>query len=192
MSIEDYFKMFEVTWMNLDPSGMESHYFLRLNDDGKSATKNEQGGWKHELTISSTMDQEVYVVAHTWDSRAYSPKCWESAYEAGNHVLRVGWDNTGLAFFHGSAAAPRYLMQEGETAKVSLELNFGPEEAKDWSIVAYGTKGPVGVYHSGDLESAEMPIVVDPNADLPADKRPPPPKPAPLPPPKKPTVYAMR
>ena len=192
MSLEDYYKMFEVTWMNLDPSSMDSHYFLRLDDDGKSATKSENGGWIHELTISSTMDQEVYVVAHTWDSRAYSPKCLESAYNAGNHALRVGWDNTGLAFFHGSAAAPRYLMQKDETAKVSLELNFGPEEAKDWSIVAYGAKGPVGVYHSGDLVSATMPLLADPNADLPIDKRPPPPKPAPLPPPKKPTVYAMR
>ena len=167
MSFEDYYNMFEVTWMNHDPSGMDSHYFLRLDDDGSSATKLEKG-WRHELTVSSEIDQTIYLVAHTWDMRAYSPKCLKSAIEAGSHLLEVEWDTkTAYTFFFGSMTAPSHKIHAGESAKVTLTLNFGPEESKDWSIVAYGTKGPVGVYHSGDLESATMPLLVDPNADLP-------------------------
>lgn len=34
MSVEDYHKMFRITWINFDPSKLKRSHFLRLNDDG--------------------------------------------------------------------------------------------------------------------------------------------------------------
>ena len=57
---------------------MFSDHFLRLNDDGTGASAGAvSGSSKHELTITSTVDQTIWVTAHTWDERARpkSNKC---------------------------------------------------------------------------------------------------------------------
>ena len=43
MSIEDFKKMYDVLWGNVDPSYYHRTHFLRLNDDGKGAEVNEKG-----------------------------------------------------------------------------------------------------------------------------------------------------
>ena len=42
---------------------------------------------------------------------------------------------------------------------VGVELNFAEVNAgKDWSVVAWGDKGPVYVYHDKDLQTQYMPL----------------------------------
>lgn len=58
MSIEDYRKQVEETYVNYDPEGMHSSYFLRLNDDGTGSTAGTAAtsNTLHKLSIKSEVD----------------------------------------------------------------------------------------------------------------------------------------
>ena len=56
-------------------------------------------------------------------------------------------------------------------------LNFGPDDARDWSIVVYGDKSTVSIKHNEDLESQKMPWL-----DVPSNRSKPPKFPVPEPP----------
>ena len=77
MSIEDFQVQFSRTVVNFDPTGWHHDYFLATNDD--SQQENPQGTWdcglhctRHELTLESAADQEVYITAFMWDARSMS------------------------------------------------------------------------------------------------------------------------
>lgn len=74
------------------------------------------------------------------------------------------WKRTWYAFKYGSSSPPAVEMKAGETKEVYMILNFSENEAKDWSLVAWGTKGAVGVNHSKGLTSATMPVLTAPGS----------------------------
>mmetsp|Transcript_21243 Transcript_21243/g.28484 ORF Transcript_21243/g.28484 Transcript_21243/m.28484 type:complete len:148 (-) Transcript_21243:340-783(-) len=52
-----------------------------------------------------------------------------------------------------------YIVKAGEELMMHVEWNFGEVElGKDWSLVAWGEKGPVYVYHDKDWETDYMPV----------------------------------
>ena len=72
MSIEDYHSSFENTSVNIDTKGMHYAYFLKLNDQTTpNGTDSDCGSTcvRHDLSVTSEVDQTVYVEAHTWDDR---------------------------------------------------------------------------------------------------------------------------
>mmetsp|Transcript_34745 Transcript_34745/g.42720 ORF Transcript_34745/g.42720 Transcript_34745/m.42720 type:complete len:96 (+) Transcript_34745:1371-1658(+) len=81
-------------------------------------------------------------------------------------------------------------IKAGEPLTLKIDFDWrNPKDSADWSVVAWGDKGPVGVYHANGLESQSMPFLPDPYASSP-DSRPKP-KPAPKPPVPVPTKYEI-
>jgi hypothetical protein len=68
-------------------------------------------------------------------------------------LVKGEWKNTWYAWKYGSISPPAVEMKAGETKEVQVVTNFSANEAKDWSLVAWGTKGAVGVHHKGGLTS---------------------------------------
>ena len=62
--------MFAQSNLNYDPTNLSRSHFLRLNDDGTGAHVNRSGRIRHNLTVTSDVDQTIWVVANTWDQRA--------------------------------------------------------------------------------------------------------------------------
>lgn len=74
MSFEDYYAMFSETYINMDSSDWYSGSFMKLNDTS-ALTNPGAYSWcgskctRHTLSITSTVAQDVYITAHTWDDR---------------------------------------------------------------------------------------------------------------------------
>jgi hypothetical protein len=70
MAFEDYFTMFSESYIAMDSSDWFSGSFLKLND---TTAPNGKYSWcgakciRHVLTITSAVEQDVYMTAHTWD-----------------------------------------------------------------------------------------------------------------------------
>ena len=80
MSIEDFHKWFSDTQINYDTTNMKHAYFLRLNDNPNGATdcRDELKGpkcFRHELTITSEVEQTVWVNVHTWELNTQPQSC---------------------------------------------------------------------------------------------------------------------
>lgn len=81
MSIKDYKKQFEETYHNYDVSDWESAYFLKFNDDTQAQNPGDNTNWcgrectKHTLTLTSAVDQDVWITGHTWDARCMAETC---------------------------------------------------------------------------------------------------------------------
>lgn len=94
ISIEDFKEMFDQASINKDGKDFYQHSFLRLGDDGSKKTEDapvEAGTWQHQLTISSEIDQNIWVSVNTWDRRSSSRSChreWGSF-----HYAQASWNN---------------------------------------------------------------------------------------------------
>jgi hypothetical protein len=77
MSVEDYHDQTMATWISKDNETWHSDYYLMLNDETNSGDNQHCRGScsRHTLTITSAVDQTVWVAAHTWDDRQNPGKC---------------------------------------------------------------------------------------------------------------------
>ena len=80
MDFVDYYAEFYLTYISVDSSDWFSGSFLKLNDTSAAINPgiNYWCGSKctrHVLTITSAVEQDVYMTAHTWDSRCMADKC---------------------------------------------------------------------------------------------------------------------
>ena len=120
-------------------------------------------------------------MANTWDNRSMPDKCKDTSER---HGIIPGWERVNYAFSYGSRIVRPYKMKEDESQDLLLMLNFGPDDARDWSIVVYGDKSTVSIKHKQDLESQKMPLL-----DVPSN-RPKPPK-VPVTEPPKPKTFPI-
>ena len=80
MDFADYYTMFAESFIVMDSSDWFSGSFLKLNDTS-AATNPGSYEWcgrkctRHVLTITTEVEQEVIITAHTWDSRCMAKKC---------------------------------------------------------------------------------------------------------------------
>lgn len=80
MTISDYHEQGVSTVISYDTSDWYNSHFLMLNDQTDSP-----GTWswcgatctRHTLDVTSEVDQNVYVTAHTWESRTQPIECKE-------------------------------------------------------------------------------------------------------------------
>ena len=149
MSIEDYKSQVEETYVNYDPTNMHSAYFLRLNDDGSNSEKGQLCGsdcTRHVLTVKSEVDQTIWVTGHTWDERGMPAKCRS---EQGNtHMMSSSWTEEPMGWFYGSMELDPYQIKAGESVEIITEWNWNkPNTPKDWSVTAWGDKGPLSITH---------------------------------------------
>ena len=90
MSVEDYHRMFFATWINYDDEGLFRHSFLRLGDDGTGGKESDyfNNATTHTFTITSSEDQDIWVMMNTWDDRASPRSCLK---DAGLRAIRSSW-----------------------------------------------------------------------------------------------------
>ena len=78
MEFDYYFKNTSETYFNKDTTSWHTSSYLKLNDNSLTSDPVKYAGkypWcgetctRHKLNLKSTVDQEVYLTAYTWDAR---------------------------------------------------------------------------------------------------------------------------
>jgi len=96
------------------------------------------------LTVSSEIDQEVWISAHTV-TRDFYPRHY---HKVRRNKIRINNGKPKLFDEVYSAYKPYELFPE-EPITVDLEFDFTDEKLpSDWSLVVWGSKGKVEVRHS--------------------------------------------
>ena len=78
MTISDYYRQGLVTVISYDTTGWFTDNFLMFDD--KTAPNGE---WefcgatctRHNLEVTSSVDQDVHITVHTWEQRSYPKEC---------------------------------------------------------------------------------------------------------------------
>jgi len=144
MSFEDYFNQCSETYFNVDTSDWYHDSFLMLNDNSQAQNPGRYS-WcgssctRHVLTLTSSVDQDVYLTAHTWDDRCMANSCesWNSGLT--HSIYRPGADYV-MAFKYGAMQLDAFHMTAGQTMQITTEWDFtDSNKAKDWSVVAYAS-----------------------------------------------------
>ena len=150
MTIDDFHSMFESSSLNYDPDNLSKAHFLRLDDDGTGAEIDGRQ-MRHWLTLTSDVDQTIWVSANTWDQRAMPDRCANTSGDY--HGFLPDWGNTNYIFRYGSFGLPSYKIRAGRSHKLRFDANFGANDAKDWSVVVYGSNknGTLSLTHSKGL-----------------------------------------
>ena len=163
MSIEDYKTTFAETQISFDTTGMKQGYFLRLNDDGTKADQCDASRkgpkcHRHVLNITSEVAQSVWIYAHTWDARTMPKKCQT---KKGKHFVATGDMMPEMdSFVSGEYDMGKIEMGAGETMTFTGDWNWvDANYSKDWSVVAWGSKGNVTVTHKNGLKSDKLPFI---------------------------------
>ena len=104
LDLETYHKHGATTVISFDTSEWYSDHFLMLDDQtynpgtwswcGKTCTR-------HEIDITSSVDQEVYVTAHTWEKRSYPKECILRETEKKPHSIYRKGDRNVVLFKDG-------------------------------------------------------------------------------------------
>ena len=166
MSIEDYCKLFVETYFSFDTTDWHYDYYLNLdNPDKPSLGKNGQFSWcgynceRHELTLTSSVDQEVYVTAHTWDSRNMAESC-ANRTSSKMHSIKLASSDTAFSFRYGSHQLEGFTMKANESVKIITEWNWtDPNHEKDWSVTVWAPDGEVLITHNEGRSSDTMPVI---------------------------------
>lgn len=69
MSIGDYFNEFQATWVNWPTENMHEAHILVQNDETENPGSLSYCGatcTRHEYTVTSSVEQTLYISAHTW------------------------------------------------------------------------------------------------------------------------------
>ena len=108
MAIEDYFTNFDGTIFTVDNTDWSSAYFLRLKDD-KTGARPGVYTWcgkdciRHTLHLKSSIEQKVYIKAHSWPNRFSAESCID---KGATHSLYIsGHGSKVYTFKEGSSGA---------------------------------------------------------------------------------------
>ena len=111
MPIQLYKDTFSWTHFTHDVQDWYSDYFLMLDDNTlTNDTTNNVGDnyycgsvcTKHTLTLTSTVEQNVWVTPHTWDSRSMGNTCTALWWNTGRyHVLKMPHESFVRVFNEG-------------------------------------------------------------------------------------------
>ena len=137
---------------------MTQSYFLVTDDDtAGNPNPNRRTLWgtersKHVFTITSPVDQTIYISAHTWPLRSYPHDCrGADGPQTSVHYVIVTDKDGGTPNNADSDRAGKWLRMAGHsyyagftmTAGQQLEVEFGMDwktnESHDFSLVVWGT-----------------------------------------------------
>ena len=114
------------------------------------------------MTITSEVEQEVWVTAHTWDDRSLADGCKDYLSEK-KHSIKVPHDPWARSFRYGSHQLEKFTIAAGESVQVTTEWNWtDPNHPKDWSVTVWAKDGPVTVTNNNGRTSDVFPVI---NAD---------------------------
>jgi hypothetical protein len=102
------------------------------------------------MSLTSDMEQTVYVSAQTWGRKAIPDIC-EKNDNGLQHAIKVVNKLPDYASFkYGDKGLQPFDMAEGETVQIEVEWNFQTEaHPNDWSLTAFGD-GDKGTLHLTD------------------------------------------
>lgn len=157
MSLEQFHQHMESSEISMDTTGWSHSSFLKLNDWS-------QGGFLpwcgsqctgHEMTLTSSVEQTVYVIMNTWDTRGISDDCHTDK----SHYVKVPWAESWKGCRGGPCGMEPYTMKAGESIKIGLEFDFRNQKTiKDWSVVVWA-ENTVTLTHSKGWESDKLPVI---------------------------------
>lgn len=126
---------------------------------------------RHEMTLTSEVEQIVWLTAHTWDERCLAPKCQTMPTNNASHSVQLGtryikpfW---GL---YSDLQLDPFMLGAGDSIKVYLEWNWadrgGHDFSKDWSLVVWGEHGKVSIKHDAGYETDHFPYIERQEGDI--------------------------
>ena len=144
-----------------DTTGWHQAHHLTLDDPG---VQNGSMLWcgstctRHVLYIESTVAQEVWVAAHTWDRRSYCDNCVDSSSK--KHTIKMPHDHYHRTFKYGSHQLKPFQIAAGVPVEGITEWNFAdPHNANDWSVTVWAKDGPVSIRRQDNVASQALPVI---------------------------------
>ena len=98
----------------------------------------------------SEVDQTLYISAHTWPGQTYTKAC--QPYFLLRNLLLVEGSEDIYGWTDGSVDVNPFAVKAGSKHTITLELDwadyYAREITKDFSLVVYGSDGPVTLIHT--------------------------------------------
>ena len=163
MSLKDYKEMFVYTYVNKDVTDWKTASFLKLNDttganNSSPASFCGEECTEHKFTLTSAIEQEVWITAHTWDDRCMAEQCLSKWNENFHGLFVTGQDKK--IFKYGASYLKPFTMTAGETLDIRTVWNFASEEIpSDFSVIAYAKDGDLTLTHTAGLTTDVMPVL---------------------------------
>jgi hypothetical protein len=110
---------------------------------------------RHSFTITSAIDQEVYIMFSSWDRRMYPARtgCGTKTFTTpapADFKYGIKWNIAGQSGAKGVNGEVRlanygtpFMMGPGVTGTIDAELFGATGVMKDYAVVAFGSAGPV-------------------------------------------------
>jgi len=161
---EDYYKYFHDTNFTVDNSNWSSAYFLQLDDDS-AAKRPGSYTWcganctRHTLHLKSSIKQDVFIAAHTWDARCQADSCAKTSPMPHAIEIKDG-SNRAFTFPSGARQLEPIELEANTEIEIVTEWNFTDADmAKDWSVVAWAENGALTFRHDEGIKSEELPVI---------------------------------
>jgi len=139
---------------------MHYDYYLNLGNTGGSPGSFPWCGascTRHLLEVTSEVDQDVWINAHTWDKRMIPDQC-ESARGSKSHSILIPGVRNAQAFKHGASPSKHIAMKAGEKYEITVEFDFTWGGAPDWSLTAWAEDGWVEVKAKDGSLTDKLPV----------------------------------
>ena len=124
--------------ISYDTTGWFYDRFLMLDDQS-----GPNGSWqwcgatctRHIMQIESSVQQDVFVTAHTWEARTYPNECKNKNKTHSIYLLGASSIDT---FEQGTHSMKAQLFKAGEKKQYVLEFDWSREGiTPDWSVTAW-------------------------------------------------------
>ena len=185
MRLEDFFAVLDATFINYDTSEWFPSYFLMLDDPAYKTGRDRNCGsscTRHKLTVTSQVDQYIWVGAHTYRYYSYADEPTCPAHTSDPLLAQLGKtsgikDSRKHVFFNkkersaqpwqaGDIWSGRMHVTAGESFTVEVEFNWNRSGiTRDWSVTAWGESGPVSVTHDQGIATDSLPFLPKPGQD---------------------------
>jgi hypothetical protein len=163
IDFETFHSEFEGTQISYDTTDLKQAYYLVENDNTSLRAEssfcddlaNNCGSYRHEFTVTSSVEQTVHLNTYAWPERSYPGDCttdWEASTSTRAHfTLYTGADGTRYEgdntwyFWRDHNFMPSFEMEKGAKLTVKMEMDWSPNMSRDFSLVAWSTDTAVDI-----------------------------------------------
>lgn len=118
-------------------------------------TADADGKAEHHLTLTSEVDQMIYLTAHTWHNRCIADMC-----QGGTFRHSIYTEPTKSKSFKSGSKQIELYLEANTPLDVRTKWDWSDENrANDWSVIAFGADGPVTLTHVDGFESDVLPVI---------------------------------
>ena len=169
LPIETFKQDFDGLYANINTENMKFDYYLALDEKATEPvhpTDPQKKGVKHSFKIVSTEAQRMWVGFTTYDHNILNKNCGKTFLankKLSNAVMPTAESDYNVMMRSANKGGSINMdMPYGMKANEYLDFNIwvtpNPDGANDWSIVAWGEKGPVYVYEAEGKETKKWTV----------------------------------